>query len=240
MIDDSRKSENDDDETLPAGDLSAWLSGMLRALDGTEPAAVPCGGCTACCTSSQFVHIGPDEADALAHIPRQLLFPAPRMPAGHVLMGYDERGHCPMLVDGACSIYAHRPRTCRTYDCRVYSAAGLGAGDGRTMINARIAGWRFEFRDDRDHREFAAVQAAARYLRQHPVRFPNGRVPSRPAEIAVLAVKVHQVFLDPPSTDREIVSAIIQAVRDFGRHSTRNAAENNVTEPAGGQALGIR
>ena len=26
-------------------------------------------GCTACCTSSQFVHIGPDEVDTLAHIP---------------------------------------------------------------------------------------------------------------------------------------------------------------------------
>ena len=36
-------------------------------------------------------------------------------------MGYDERGHCPMLVDGDCSIYEHRPRTCRTYDCRVFA-----------------------------------------------------------------------------------------------------------------------
>ena len=33
--------------------------------------------CTACCTSSQFVHIEPDETDTLAHIPAALRFPAP-------------------------------------------------------------------------------------------------------------------------------------------------------------------
>src|SRR3954452_13867356 len=79
----------------------------------------------ACCTSSQFVHIEPDEADALAHIPAALLFPAPRLPKGHVLLGYDERGHCPMLVAGRCSMYEHRPRACRAYDCRGCPAAGV-------------------------------------------------------------------------------------------------------------------
>src|SRR6476659_10784222 len=71
---------------LAAGDFSTWLSGMQAALRGDEDADVPCGTCTACCTSSQFVHIEPDEADALAHIPAALLFPAPRLPKGHVLL----------------------------------------------------------------------------------------------------------------------------------------------------------
>ena len=74
-----------------------WLAGMERALRGEQASDVPCDGCTACCTSSQFVHIGPDETDTLAHIPAALLFPAPRLPDGHVLLGYDEHGHCPML-----------------------------------------------------------------------------------------------------------------------------------------------
>ena len=26
---------------------------------------------------------------------------------------------------GGCSIYDHRPRTCRTFDCRVFAAAGV-------------------------------------------------------------------------------------------------------------------
>lgn len=36
------------------------------------------------------MHVGPDEVDALAHIPPPLLFPAPRMPAGRPLLGADD------------------------------------------------------------------------------------------------------------------------------------------------------
>src|SRR5664280_2734605 len=115
--------------SVDAGRFSVWLNTILQVLRKGETSDVPCGSCTACCTSSQFIHIAPDEVDALAVIPGELLFPAPRLPAGHVLMGYDERGHCPMLIDGACSIYEHRPRTCRTYDCRVFATSGLELED---------------------------------------------------------------------------------------------------------------
>src|SRR3954471_9741429 len=131
------------EEPLPAGDFSSWLADLRSALRGERDADVPCGDCTACCTSSQFVHIGPEETDTLAHIPAELLFPAPRMPRGHVLMGYDERGHCPMLIDGRCSIYDHRPRTCRTYDCRVFPAAGVEVDAGQDAIGRRVGQWRF-------------------------------------------------------------------------------------------------
>ena len=73
---------------------------------------------------------------------------------------------------------------------------------------------------DRDREEHRAVTAAANYLRQHPVRFPGGHVPSRPSEIAVLAVKSYEVFLEPPATDPEICSAIVEACRSFDRHSS--------------------
>lgn len=109
-----------DEGALRAGSFSVWLKGMGRALRGEAASEVPCDGCTACCRSSQFVHIEPDETDTLARIPEELLFPASRLPAGNKLMGYDEHGRCPMLVDDRCSIYEHRPRACRTYDCRVF------------------------------------------------------------------------------------------------------------------------
>src|SRR6185295_19764588 len=115
---------------LPAGDFSVWIDEMQGAIRRERSSDVPCNGCTACCTSSQFIHIGPDETDTLSRIPTGLLFPAPRMPQGHVLLGYDEQGHCPMLIDDTCSIYEHRPRTCRTYDCRVLAAAGVGIDEG--------------------------------------------------------------------------------------------------------------
>src|SRR4051794_24756704 len=147
---------------LPAGDFAAWLHTMQAALRDEVPAEVPCDGCTACCTSSQFVHIDPDEADTLAHIPAGLLFPAPGQPSGHVLLGYDDNGHCPMLADGRCSIYEHRPRTCRTYDCRVFAAAGIEPDEEtKVLIRDRVRRWRFSFPSEADRAEHASVAARA-------------------------------------------------------------------------------
>jgi uncharacterized protein len=176
-----------DESDLPAGDFSAWLRGMEAALRDGAPAVVPCGGCTACCTSSQFVHIEPDEADTLAHVPPELLFPAPGRPPGHVLLGYDENGHCPMLVDDRCSIYEHRPRACRTYDCRIFAAAGLDVDaedDRKAPIARRARRWRFAFPTDDDRRRHGAVRAAARSLPATSV-----------TQLAVRAIEHHEEFM---------------------------------------------
>ena len=135
-------------DTIDAGRFSEWLDDLHAALRGEGDAVVPCGACTACCTSSQFVHIAPDETDTLAHVPAELRFPAPGLPKGHVVLGYDERGHCPMLVDGACSIYEHRPRTCRTYDCRVFAASGIEPDASQPAIVERVQRWRFTVDDE--------------------------------------------------------------------------------------------
>ncbi|HEY3721881.1 MAG TPA: YkgJ family cysteine cluster protein [Acidimicrobiia bacterium] len=154
--------DGSEDGPLAAGRFSTWLAATERALAGDADAEVPCGTCTACCTSSQFVHIEPDEVETLARVPAALRFPAPRLPAGHVLLGFDQRGHCPMLVDGTCTIYDHRPRTCRTYDCRVFPAAGVEPDEARQPAIARRARrWRFELPTELDRQEIAAVQAAA-------------------------------------------------------------------------------
>jgi Fe-S-cluster containining protein len=144
---------------IEAGPFGAWLDDVRAAVHGERDAVVPCGDCTGCCTSSQFVHIASDETDALTHIPDELLFDAPGFPAGHVLMGYDEHGHCPMLVDGGCSIYQHRPRTCRTYDCRIFAAAGVVPD--APAIAARVSQWQFSYVEPGDDQIHAAVRAAA-------------------------------------------------------------------------------
>jgi uncharacterized protein len=172
---------------LPAGDFSAWLQAMQTALRDETAADVPCDGCTACCTSSQFVHIDPDEADTLAHIPAGLLFPAPGQPKGHVLLGYDDNGHCPMLSDGRCTIYEHRPRTCRTYDCRIYAAVGLDVDaedPHKEAIAERARRWRFSFPTDDDQRRRTAVRTAARTVRATSV-----------TQLAIRAVEAHEDFL---------------------------------------------
>jgi uncharacterized protein len=189
-----------DETPLPAGGRSGWLTNMQAALRGEVDAEVPCGGCTACCTSSQFVHIGPEETEALAAIPAELLFPAPRLPRGHVLLGYDEKGHCPMLVGGACSIYEHRPRTCRTYDCRIFPATGvLPDEDGKEAIAARAVRWRFDVDGKDDEVTRDALRAAAQFVKRH-------RPAAGATEQAVLAIEISDAFLDvDEETGRRVV-----------------------------------
>jgi Fe-S-cluster containining protein len=183
-------------DDLDAGPFAPWLRGMVAALAGDEDATVACGTCTACCTSAQFVHIAPDEHATLARVPAALRFPAPGLPSGHVVMGYDERGHCPMLVDGACSIYADRPRTCRTYDCRVFVAADVAPdADAQPQIAAQARRWRFAIRDDADRVARDAVRAASAYVRAHADELDAVAAVARPVRLAVLAVEVHDGFL---------------------------------------------
>ena len=204
----------DNRQDLPAGDFSAWLERMRAALRHEADADVPCGDCCACCSTGHFVHIGPDEADALAHVPGELLFPAPGMPAGHGLLGYDGRGRCPLLDDrGRCTVYEHRPRTCRTYDCRVFAAAGIDAD--RDEITRRARRWRFSCPAPADEQQLAAVRAAARFVRDHAAAFPGGAVPDDPAQLAVLAVRVADVFLPGGAAmvggDEVVAAAVVRA-----------------------------
>jgi Fe-S-cluster containining protein len=182
---------------LPAGDFPSWLNEIRGAIRGENGSDVPCAGCTACCTSSQFVHIGPDETDTLSHIPAELLFPAPRLPQGHVVLGYDERGHCPMLVDNKCSIYEHRPRACRTYDCRIFPASGLriDVDDEKVLIARQARRWQFSYPAQADRVQHDAVRAAAAFLDEHSGLLPEDAGAASVTQLAVLAVEIHDAFL---------------------------------------------
>jgi len=207
---------------LPAGGFSSWLRRTRAVLVGVGDANVPCGECSACCTTSHFVHVGPEETGALARIPRELLFPAPGLPAGHVLLGYDEHGRCPMLADdGRCSIYDDRPLTCRTYDCRVFAAVGSAAD--RDPITRQARRWKFSHPTGEDRDQHAAVRAAARFVREKAECFPGGAAPRDPVRVALLAVKVYDVFLehgDEPGTgraasDEDVAKAVMEANERF-------------------------
>ena len=205
MPDHPHSSDRQPAGDVAAGRLAVWLDGMRRAIAGHDDADVPCGSCVGCCSSSQFVLIGPDEDDALAHIPPELLFPAPRKPT-YVLMGYDEQGRCPMLGEHGCSIYAHRPRTCRTYDCRVLAAAGVADRvDDKPLIVAQAMRWRFELGSANDRVLQHAVVAAASYLERRRAELPGDVAPLTTTHVAVAAVMVHDLFLqhgDEPSPEQ--------------------------------------
>lgn len=194
---------------VAAGAFGEWLDATLAALDGGGAMDVPCGSCTACCRAAYFIHVAPDETAALAAIPAALLFPAPGLPDGHRVLGFDRNGHCPMLRPDGCSIYADRPRTCRRYDCRVFAATGIAPEAERAEVGSRAAAWRFTCDDEAERRRFAAVRAAAKFLQSHAGLLPAGYVPANATQLAALAIEVHEVF-DQPQDDS--ASALARAL----------------------------
>lgn len=210
---------------LPAGDFSTWLRQTRRALRDESGADVACGACIGCCSSSYFIHIKPEETGTLSRINKTALVAAPGKAKGHLLMGYDKNGLCPMLVNSKCTIYAQRPQTCRNYDCRIFTAAGINAGGtDKSTINQRIQHWQFSYPTERDRDEHKAVRAAARFIRENASSFPGGRVPDNPSELAILAVKVYDVFLGKHksanatgaiSSNAATATAIIETSREF-------------------------
>lgn len=215
------QNNSDIHEALSAGDFSLWLYQARNALLEGSGADVACGECVGCCSSSYFIHLKPADAEALKRIPEFLLFPAPNKPNGNFVLGFDSEGGCPMLKNRQCTIYEHRSQTCRVYDCRVFAAAGILAGDeGKATINQRIQRWQFSYPTQRDRDEHAAVQAAATFIRQHADAFPGGRVPTDASQLAILALKVYGVFLaegeaSVARSNTETASAVIAAARKF-------------------------
>lgn len=84
--------------------------------------AVPCQGCTACCHMEKIDFVPADERPQdLAHLDYEL---DPERAAGALMRRKD--GACVHLGPQGCTVYQHRPRVCRTFDCRVAAVAGVG------------------------------------------------------------------------------------------------------------------
>jgi uncharacterized protein len=185
------------EESRDAGSFGDWADQMLEAIRNEGSSNVPCGTCTGCCTSSQFIHITPNDAASLESIPKELLFKAPRLPTGHMLLGYNDRGHCPMLVNNACSIYDTRPKTCRTYDCRIFVATRVAVDEpNRSAIAEAVSKWTFTYLSVEDETRHAAARRAASFLRE------STEVDSallNPTQLAVMAFMIHDLFFDPIS-----------------------------------------
>lgn len=183
-----------------AGEFTNWLQGTHATQVQGADADVPCGTCNGCCKSFYFIHITPEDTPALNAIPQELLFAAPGLPEGHFVMGYNDQGHCPMLINDRCSIYFDRPQTCRAYDCRIFAAANMAPGEtDKALVMQRTELWEFSFTDPQSRDQQSAVAAAARWLQQEQTNtkthLPAGFVPSNSTQLAVLALQVHSLFL---------------------------------------------
>jgi hypothetical protein len=82
---------------------------------------------------------------------------------GRLYIPRNPDGSCSKLVDGKCTIYAHRPETCRSYDCRLLLAAGeaVVAADEPWLDIINLEQWAgFELRTVDDVDDLVAFRLA--------------------------------------------------------------------------------
>lgn len=102
--------------------LGAWEDLVAAERRGERPEAkVPCNGCTACCHMAK-IDFDParERPEDLAHLDYE---PDPEAP-GRALMKRRD-GACVHLGPRGCTVYEHRPRCCRVYDCRIFAVTGI-------------------------------------------------------------------------------------------------------------------
>lgn len=197
-----------------AGEFSNWIEEFTLTMKGIGDGNVPCGECVGCCTSSKFVHIRPTDRPALEAIPKEILFQAPGLPNGYYLLGYNEKGHCPMFKAGKCSIYESRPETCRQYDCRALAATNIRITDESEEITKRVNSWEFEFSSYKSVELHNSVKLAGEFISTYVNEFPEGFVPQVNSQVALLAIRIHSIFLghtidSAQENSRALVDAIV-------------------------------
>ena len=91
--------------------LRAWLNGATET---------PCGKCIACCYTTK-VELDPDQDSpvALAHLDYTV------HEDGSMWLRKRADGACVHLGPTGCTVYEHRPYTCRRYDCRLGGLVGM-------------------------------------------------------------------------------------------------------------------
>lgn len=91
-------------------------------------------------------------------------------------------------------------------------------------------------RSDRD--EHLGVQATASFIIEHHDCFPGGKVPAGPSQLAILAIKVYDVFLisgeasdnSSSMSDAEITAAIVDTVKKYDAMLPDNVYYHNINE----------
>ena len=81
-----------------------------------EETDVPCGTCTACCSSKQNLPLYPSQGDVVESYQVQVAIDA----AGNSAFSLAQTpsGACVYLGASGCTIYQRRPFLCRSFDCR--------------------------------------------------------------------------------------------------------------------------
>jgi hypothetical protein len=140
-----------------AGRQGEFLRSFLR---DEVARSVPCGSCVACCYHP-CIDVDPDQerAEDLAHL--DLV----SHPKGGLALRKREDGACVHLGPAGCTVYAHRPRACRLYDCRVYAVIGVA---DHYDSDQSAPGWIFDVVSEADKLQSLAMRLAVmKYIGTH-------------------------------------------------------------------------
>jgi len=88
---------------------------------------------------------------------------------------------------------------CRTYDCRVFPASGLAAGEDKPVIDEQAQRWSFSYPTSADRIEYDAVLAAASLLADNWQLLAEAEIPTNQIQLALAAVEMYDLFMPPDS-----------------------------------------
>jgi hypothetical protein len=103
-----------------------------------------------------------------------------------------------------------------------------------------VEGWQFSYADKLSVTAHSAVRRTADFIRQNRDLFPGKRIPEAEAELAVLAIKGYEVFIDdsgeglvdPRSSNKiELVCTIVETLSRFERTSRYRNWKNHSAGP---------
>ena len=111
---------------------------LAQPRDGT----VPCGNCVACCYHPNVDVCAEDDVQFLDVTEHGALRKRPD-------------GACIHLGTDGCTVYEHRPKACRQYDCRMPAAVGIErVYDG----GMKAPVWKFDIKTEAERRFVRAAQ----------------------------------------------------------------------------------
>jgi hypothetical protein len=186
----------------------------------TKDVDVPCNGCVACCYHKK-VDLHPDDTgehlDAVVE------------PDGSRVLRKREDGACIHLGATGCTVYEHRPRVCRQYDCRVFALVGVSdTYDG----GRHSPGWMFEMATAKDRILSLAMNMGALPVISQKAGFvsakaleaaSNGMSDNIPKATKIVA------WFDSMSVEQQ--RAIVEATNDEIKRSMEEVRRNNAPSP---------
>ncbi|MEA3290809.1 MAG: YkgJ family cysteine cluster protein [Pseudomonadota bacterium] len=169
---------SDKHNTRPAGSVTSWLRHYRKAMRDGTGTNVPCGDCTACCRSNEYIVLQADEVAQFDNVVTN--------PDGEPSIETLPDGRCPYLDNEGCSVYATRPRNCRDFDCRAMLFCRALPTD-RPLIAEALNQWAPGYKTAEDHITGLALRMAARDL--------HGRGYAVDKAAALAALRTYEQFL---------------------------------------------